>query len=145
MTADEVARRIVGTWRLVETYREESATGRRSAQMGRDAAGFITYTPEGQMNALITATPRGGPRTPSAEERAALHASMVGYAGRWEALDDAVRHHLEVAWTPGLVGDTFLRTVRFEDPDRLVLTSPPGPSAMDGVVGVVTIVWERAR
>jgi hypothetical protein len=142
MTADEVACRIIGTWRLVETYREDSATGRRSAQMGPEAVGFITYTPEGRMNALITATPRGGPRTPSATERAALHASMVGYAGRWEALEDAVRHHLEVAWTPGLVGDVFLRHVRFEAPARLVLTSPPGPSAMDGVVGVVTIIWE---
>ncbi len=129
----------------METYREESATGKRSAQMGAEAAGFITYTPEGRMNALITATPRGGPRTPSAEERAALHANMVGYAGRWEALEDAVRHHLEVAWTPALVGDVLLRNVRFEEPDRLVLTSPPGPSAMDGVVGVVTIVWERVR
>lgn len=143
MTAEEIAARIVGSWRLVETWRQEIGTGRRVAQMGPAPAGLITYTPAGRMHALLTATAEGGPRSPTDAERAALHASMVGYAGRWEAAADGVRHHVEVAWTPALVGDVFHRNVRFMPPDRLVLESLPGPSAMDGVLSVVTILWQR--
>ena len=144
MTRDEIERRILGTWQLVETFREELATGRRVAQFGTAPDGRITYTPEHRMMALVTAGGSGGARSPSEAERARLHGSMVAYAGRWEALDGAVRHHVEVSWQPATVGDVFLRHVRFEGTDRLVLTSPPGPSAMDGVESVVTIVWERA-
>ncbi|MBY0331932.1 MAG: lipocalin-like domain-containing protein [Acetobacteraceae bacterium] len=144
MTRDEIERRILGTWRLVETFREELATGRRVAQFGAAPEGRIAYTPEHRMMALVTAGGSGGARSPSEAERARLHGSMVAYAGRWEALDGAVRHHVEVSWQPATVGDVFLRHARFEGTDRLVLTSSPGPSAMDGVESVVTIVWERA-
>ncbi len=134
------AARLVGSWRLVETWREEAASGRREAQFGPAPSGWIVYTPEGRMMALITGSARHPPR--DAADRAALHASMLAYSGRYTAFADRVEHRIDVAWQPAVVGQTFIRFVRFEG-ERLVLTSPPGPSAVDGVVATVTVVWER--
>ena len=39
---------LVGTWRLV-SFEVRDAEGRVTYPLGRDAAGFITYTPDGHM------------------------------------------------------------------------------------------------
>ena len=136
-----IARRLVGTWRLLGCERQEVATGERSLPFGERPSGSITYTASGHMVALITRDGRKPPQ--SVAERAALHAGMLAYSGRWTVEDGSVRHRLEVSWQPATVGDTFIRHVTF-DGDRLILRSPPGPSAVDGVVAVVTVTWERA-
>lgn len=135
-----IGARLVGSWRLVETWREEAASGRREAQFGPDPRGWIIYTAEGRMMALITGSAWHPPR--DLADRAALHAGMLAYSGRYTAFADRVEHRIDVAWQPAVVGQTFTRFVRFEG-DRLILTSPPGPSAIDGVVATVTVVWER--
>ncbi len=138
---ERIRERLVGTWRLVSSQREEVATGRREDQFGPAPRGVITYTPDGHMMALLT---RGDPPPIRDDaDRAAQHRHMVAYAGRFEVVGDAVHHHVEVSWQPATVGTTFVRHVRFEGEDRLVLRSPPGPSAMDGLVAVVTITWRR--
>jgi hypothetical protein len=141
---EEIRRRPAGTWRLVDCHREEVATGRRrTQQFGANPTGVITYTASGHMTALITRGDRPASARSEAE-RAALHGAMLAYAGRWEVAGDTVRHRLEVSWQPATVGDSFVRHVAFEGERALILRSPPGPSAVDGAVAVVTVVWERA-
>ena len=141
MTEAEIRDRLVGSWRLLSCDREEMATGRRSAQFGPSPSGYITYAPSGHMMALITADGRAA--ASDAAGKAALHGSMLAYAGTWDVAGDAVRHRLEVSWQPATVGDTFVRHVAFEG-NRLILRSDPGPSALDGVLARVTVTWERA-
>ena len=136
-----IRERLVGTWRLVSSRREEVATGRGEEQLGAEPRGFITYTPSGHVMALLTRgdqAPIGGDA-----DRAAQHRAMVAYAGRYEVVGESVHHHVEVSWQPATVGTTFVRHVAFEGEDRLVLRSPPGPSAMDGLVSTITVTWRR--
>ena len=44
---------IVGTWKLV-SYWNVAATGEKSAPYGEHPAGFITYTADGRMSAIIS-------------------------------------------------------------------------------------------
>lgn len=136
----ELRERLVGVWRIVSVWREELATGRRVEQLGTAPLGLIIYTPSGHMSATLTSGERRSTDTDA--ERAAVHRSMVAYAGRYDVEGDAVLHRVEASWQPATVGTTFVRHVSF-DGDTMTLRSPPGPSAMDGVAAVINVVWRR--
>jgi lipocalin-like protein len=46
--------RLLGTWTLVSAVREEIPSGAKTEMFGQSPHGFINYSPDGRMIALIT-------------------------------------------------------------------------------------------
>jgi hypothetical protein len=139
---------IVGTWRLLSmTYRDKS-TGKEEDLWGKGPIGFLTYTPEGRMNAVIAAASRkvtteSVDQAPL-EEQAMLFRSCIAYAGTYSMTETGVIHHVEVASDPTWIGKDQTRFVHFEG-KRLVITGPPLQTVSDPTPRVLQLVWERVE
>src|SRR5690242_3828865 len=74
---------VLGTWKLKSWVREVMATGEKFNQMGEHPNGYLSYSADGRMYAIITADNRTKPSeaNPTAEERGKLHQTMSAYAG----------------------------------------------------------------
>src|SRR6266481_3925932 len=96
--------KLIGTWKLVSA-KITTDKGEVRDSWGPNPVGFLTYTADGRMNAILTFSNRP-PLSVSdfisapAEERAAAFASMTAYAGKFDVSGGKVSHHVEVASMP---------------------------------------------
>jgi len=140
--ADDRAK-IVGTWKIVSQEWEIQATGERQPSMGKNPTGYLIFTTEGRMMALITGEGRNPPKTD--QDRANLLTSMVGYTGMYTLEGDKLIYKVEVAWHPARVGTEQVRFCKF-DGARLHITSDWMPSTgVSSQMGRTIITWERAK
>lgn len=116
---------LSGAWRL-ESWTFEYDDGRPPEfPLGRQAQGLLLYTPGGQ----VSATLMSGGEPPQS----------LAYAGRYDLLDGAVHHSIEIASDPALVGLTTTRRIDREG-DRLTLS---GADFHGGTGRRQRIVWRR--
>src|SRR2546422_6473711 len=71
--------KLIGIWKLLSFETEFQATGERKPNFGKNPNGFVIFTPEGRMMAVLTAEGRKAPETD--EDRAALLRTMFAYTG----------------------------------------------------------------
>jgi hypothetical protein len=136
-----------GTWKLISSHRTIQATGVTRDSFGANPQGFIMYNRDGQMMVLMTQA--GRPRADSIEkmtdqQRQQLYSSMIAYAGTYEFDGRTIEHHINISWNELWNGTVQIRDVK-KDGDRLIYTTPPGPSPIDGSIGFTTLVWERVK
>lgn len=136
--------RLLGTWTLVSAVREEIPSGAKTDMFGPSPHGFINYSPDGRMIALITrgdrTAPANGRATPGEAE--ALFRSMLSYAGTYTVEDGVVTHHVDISWNESFTGGTQKRHFKL-DGDRLVLSTPPSHDPIDGKMSVRWMTWRR--
>jgi hypothetical protein len=138
---------LYGTYRLVSSQRRILDTGQVVDSYGKDPKGFIMYGRDGRFLGLIT---NGGrPKAPSiekitSEQREELFRTMVAYGGTYTFDGKKVEHHIDISWNEVWSGTTTIRDVTKEG-DRLILTTSPGPFALDGKMSVNTLVWEKVK
>lgn len=107
---------LVGTWKLISaTDTTDEGQVIRNAY-GLNPIGFLTYTPDGRMMAIITNGGRKPLSVPDwvgapVEERAQALATLVAYAGRYSLDGDKVTHHLEAAWMQNAVNMDLIRFI----------------------------------
>ena len=110
---------LVGTWSLLSWY-NRTEDGRRLYPLGKDATGYISYSPDGfvfvQMMAchrtLFTVNdPFGG----TAQEDSGAFKSQITYEGPYEYHGDHVIHRVTQASCPNWVGSAQVRQVEFID------------------------------
>jgi len=138
---------LVGTWKLVSVT-DTTDKGEVRDAYGRNPTGFLTYTADGRMMAIIT---KGGRKplsvrdrvSASAEERAEAFSSVVAYAGRYTFAGDRVIHHVEADVMPNLVSTDQVRFVVKLERSRVILRTPP--FLKDGVQITTELVWERMK
>jgi len=142
-SADDKAR-LVGTWTLVSAVREEIPSGVRTDMFGPIPRGFINYSPDGRMIALITRRDRSAPADgrATAAEAEALFRSMLSYAGTYAVGDGVVTHHVDISWNESYSGGAQQRHFAFEG-DRLILSTPQSHDPIDGRLSVRRMTWER--
>ena len=141
-------RTLVGTWKL------ESATittdkGEVRNSWGTHPIGFLTYTEDGRMSAILTRDDRK-PLSVSdfisapANERAEAFRSMTAYAGRFTFTGEKVVHHVEAASTPNDVGTDLTRLVKLDGDQLTVLVAKP---YLRGGIMVRSqeLVWKRLK
>jgi hypothetical protein len=136
--------RLIGTWTLVSAVREEIPSGTKTDQLGASPQGYLTYTPEGRMIALITRSDRKAPASgkATAAEAESLFRSMLSYGGTFSVAGDVVTHHVDISWNQSFTGGDQKRTFRF-DGDRLLLSTPQSLDPLDGKMSVRVMTWER--
>jgi Lipocalin-like domain len=135
--------RLIGTWTLMSAVREEIPSGAIDYMFGETPRGYINYSPEGRMIALITRSDRtapGGKPTPAEAE--ALYRSMLSYAGAYSIAGDVVTHHVDISWNQSFNGGEQKRHFRFEG-DRLILSTPQSRDPIDGKMSVRRMTWEK--
>ena len=144
MGHDEVD--LVGTWKLVSAWSTRQNV-ERVPLYGEHPIGFLTYTKEGRMIAIICDSER--PRLTSEDdlsvsdaERAAAYSSFGAYAGTFRIEGDAVIHHVEISSLQNWVGTDQVRRMRLEG-DRLTLWPPS--SVLGGELRGYELVWERIK
>ncbi len=136
--------RLLGTWKLVSSVREEIPSGAKTDMFGANPHGFINYGADGRMIALLTRgdrkAPASGKATPAEAE--ALFKSMLSYAGTYSVNGNEVTHHVDISWNESFTGSTQKRVVRFEG-NRLMLSTPQSLDPIDGKMSVRTMTWEK--
>jgi Lipocalin-like domain len=139
---------LVGTWKLVSAT-DTTDKGEVKDAYGQNPTGFITYTPDGRMMAIITNGGRKPLSTPDwvaapLEERAEAFATLVAYTGRYTFAGDRVIHHVEAAWMQNGVNTDQVRFIVKLEANRLTLRTPP---FLKGGAQIANeeLVWERLK
>jgi Lipocalin-like domain len=136
---------LYGTYRLVSTVTEMVDTGQIQTETNEN--GFITYGSDGRMSVLIIRGDRPKPESLAKmtdQQRADLFRTMVAYAGTYKFDGKTVEHHIDISANEISTGTINRRMVKREG-DRIVLTTPPSPRAMDGKITIMSLVWERVK
>jgi hypothetical protein len=134
--------KLVGTWKLVSASSTTSTGERSESPYGAQPAGFLTYTSDGRVSALISYDGRkslsygGG----SSEEQAEAFKTFLAYAGTYRLDGDKVIHHVEVSSIQNYVDKDLVRSVKFKD-DQIILLTPP--TRMNGKMQTIELVWQR--
>ena len=112
----------------------------RSSQIMYSADGYVgvVSTPAGRKKLANSGgrTDLGGA---TLEELVDATRAVTCYAGRFELKDGEVHHHVEMALSPNLVGQTMIRRVHFDGPN-LTLSARP-----DAQGNVRRILWRRVE
>ena len=139
-------RRLVGGWRL-RRWVAIDPTGNEVFPMGPGATGYLAYTADGTMIALMGAGDRpafasddvtGG----SDPERARAFESVIAYAGRYEVTADTVIHLVEASLFPNWIGTRQRRAWRL-DPSGSELTLTGTAIRQGGETRTHRLTWER--
>jgi Lipocalin-like domain len=137
--------KLVGTWKLVSASSTTSAGDRTESPYGPSPVGFLTYTADGRVTALISYGGRkslsvgAGPLAPL-EEQAEAFRTFLAYAGRYTLSGDKVTHSIEISSIQNFVDKNLVRSVKFEG-DRIILVTPPTP--VNGKIQTVELIWQR--
>jgi hypothetical protein len=111
---------------------------------GDHPVGFITYTSDGRIWAIIAEGERklltGDWVSAPANERAEAFAACLAYTGRYTVSGDRVVHHIEAATVENWVHTEQVRFFALKG-DRLTLRTPPLP--FRGARQTFEVVWER--
>jgi hypothetical protein len=135
---------FVGTWRLV-AWEMHDVQGQIRYPFGQMARGYLLYTNDGYMSAMLMAPDRrrfadGDLLRGDTAEQAAAAATYISYGGRYEVQGNTVVHHVEVSLFPNWVGSRQERAYTFSG-DRLTLST--APVLVQGSVEQAVLVWER--
>ena len=138
---------LVGAWRLVSVI-EVFEDGERRPEFGPNADGYLSYSPNGIVSAVLGSMDR--PASTSSDAQAASDGELVkmarpfiAYAGPFtiQPDSDTVTHHVDVAlFTNWQTGDQ-IRHVLVEK-DQLVISASPRTGA-DGRTFHSELTWGR--
>jgi hypothetical protein len=135
---------LVGTWRLVSAWSTTSSGERNDAPYGSGPSGFLTYSEDGRVTALISYGGRKplsvGSGSSALEEQAEAFKTFLAYAGRYTLSGDKVTHKIEISSIQNYVGKDLVRSVKFQD-DQIILLTPP--AMVNGKIQTVELIWQR--
>ena len=137
---------LIGTWKLKSYVREVAATGERYNERGEHPNGYLSYSADGRMYAIITWENRAAPGdvVPTNEERVKLFSTMISYAGTYTFDAEKVVHHVDISWNQNWTGTDQVRFYKL-DGNTLTITSAPARNFTDGRDGRSILVWERLK
>jgi hypothetical protein len=111
---------LVGVWKLISYLTEFQDGSPTRATFGEHPTGYIIFTREGRLMAIIEAEGRKAPSTDS--DRAALLKSLIAYSGKYRVEGNQWITSVDTAWNPAWDGTDQARTFRIVG-NRLMVTS----------------------
>ncbi len=109
---------LYGTWQLVSNTSTLVETGEHSDLFGPAPLGFLTYTPDGRMSAILCGSSRPKPSDLAKvtdEERLKLYRTMTAYAGTFTLVGSTVTHHVEISSNGTWTGTDQVRQLTLEE------------------------------
>ena len=134
--------KLVGAWKLVSASSTTSSGERNETPYGAKPLGFLTYTAEGRVTAMISYEGRkslsagGG----TIEEQAEAFKTFLAYAGRYTFGGDKVTHHVEISSIQNYVDRDLVRSIKLQG-DQITLITPP--TQVNGKNQTIELVWRR--
>jgi len=135
---------LVGVWKLLSYQTEFQDGSPKRAMFGEHPTGYIIFTVEGRLMALIEAEGRTTPSTDS--DRAALLKTLIAYSGKYRVEGNQWITRVDTAWNPAWDGTDQVRTFQIVG-NRLTVTSTwqqavnfPGSPLSRG-----SLVFERVK
>lgn len=142
MTEQQVRDRLLGAWKLVSMV-TVAPDGTTVNTLGEHPVGQISYTPGGQMSAVLQHTERpvlsgATARDATDAEVVAAWRTFIAYFGSYSIDADAgaVVHHVQGAYLPSMVGTDQVRYFTFTG-DLLTLR-PPATAT-----GSAEVTWQK--
>jgi hypothetical protein len=142
MTEQQVRDQLLGAWKLVSIVAIDP-DGTVTNTLGDNPVGQISYTPGGQMAAVLQHTDRpvlsgATARDATDAEVVAAWRTFIAYFGSYSIDLDAgaLVHHVQGSFLPSMVGTDQVRHFTFED-DRLVLQPPATGAAR------TKVTWQK--
>ena len=135
---------VIGAWKLV-TFDVDEGKGVEKPRFGPEPAGYLLYTENERMSAVLMGTRRAALKPPQSVGAPASGACVesvadfLAYAGRYEIKGDRVLHHVEVCVFTNLVGTTLERQFNITGDTLTIRTVPPEIWGSSNV-----LVWKRA-
>jgi|GEM_PF-1058628 hypothetical protein len=134
---------VVGAWNLV-SFDVDEGKGAEKPRFGPDPVGYLIYSADARMAAVLAGTHRPELRSPagtasSEEQRTQALVSFLAYAGRYEIRGDRVFHHVEVSVFTDLIGKTLERQFKITGDTLTIRTLPPEIWGSSNL-----LVWRRA-
>jgi hypothetical protein len=113
-------------------------------RFGPNPAGYLIYSADARMAAVLAGTHRPELKSPSATSasedlRTEALQNFLAYAGRYEVRGDRVFHHVEVSVFTNLVGTTLERQFNLVGDTLTIRTLPPEIWGNSNL-----LVWKRA-
>lgn len=137
----------LGTWALQAYTSEVVATGEKRYPLGEHPSGFLTYSSDCRMQAILLRGQRTAPVTapPTDAERVRLYDGLMAYAGDYSIDGNTVRHKIDASWNQVWTGTTQVRQFTIEGETLTVKTMPAANpfDARETTVGV--LVWTKVR
>jgi hypothetical protein len=136
---------LIGTWQLV-SWHNKHADGNKTYTLGKDAVGYLSYSPDGfvfvhlmaaNRDAYLENDPFGGTL---AEDSAAMK-SQITYTGVFDYSGQQVVHTVTCASCPNWVGTKQVRDVKFQGAELIL--SAAGAQLDRGIV-TAELLWKRA-
>lgn len=136
--------KLVGIWKLLSFENEFQDGSPRRAMYGQNPTGYIIFTAEGRMVAIIEGEGRKPPKTD--EDRATLLRTMFAYTGLYRLEGDKWITKVDVSWNPAWNGTDQLRFYKL-DGDRLQVTAmwQPNPNLPGSPVTRGVLQFERVK
>ena len=134
---------VVGAWSLVSFDVDEGKKDEKP-RFGPDPVGYLIYSANARMAAVLGGTHRPELRSPSgtASSEATRSESLLNflaYAGRYEIRGDRVFHHVEMSVFTNLIGTTLERQFSIVGDTLTIRTLPPEIWGSSNL-----LVWRRA-
>lgn len=136
---------LVGTWMLTAVEVRYS-DGEVKYPYGKHPQGYLVYTEDGFMSAVITEQERspftvddifGG----TVEEQAQAARTYLSYCGPYSVHENEVIHHVDLSLFPNWMGQEQLRYIESVDDNQLVLRAMP--LLLAGRQGTSYLIWHR--
>ena len=137
------AQQLVGVWKLQTYYAEFQDTGETKAAFGANPNGYIIFTPDGRMMALLTAEGRKAPQTDA--DRVQAFRSMSAYPGTYRLEEDRWITTVDVSWNEAWTGTAQMRFYRLDGDTLTVTTAWRSNVIYDGRITRSTLTWIRAK
>jgi hypothetical protein len=138
---------LYGTWRLVSYYQEIPATGEKIDIFGKAPIGFLGYSRDGRMSAILAKEGRPKPADLTKvtdAERVELFKTVIAYAGTFKFDGKTVTHYLDISWNETWTGTAQVRNVRLEG-GKLYISTNPIPRPEDGKIVIGVLTWEKVK
>jgi hypothetical protein len=135
---------LLGTWKLQSLVFEAMATGQRSSPFGDHPVGYLSYSPDGRMYAIVAAEDRPKPRDlfPTDAEKVKLYETFLAYAGTYRVDGEKVIHHVDTSWNQSWTGTDLVRFYKL-DGNTLTITTARAQSPFGE--GQFILVWEKVQ
>jgi hypothetical protein len=138
---------LYGTWRLVSYTQEILATGEKIDIFGKTPSGFLSYSRDGRMYAILAKGDRPKPTDLTKmtdEQRAELFKTVIAYAGTFTFDGKVATHRVDISWNENWTGTAQVRNIKLEG-DKLYLSTNPIPRPEDGKVVISVVGWEKVK
>jgi hypothetical protein len=135
---------LIGVWQLISYQTEFQDGSPKRAMFGEHPTGYIIFTREGRLMAVIEAEGRKAPSTDS--DRATLLKSLVAYSGKYRIEGNRWIASIDTAWNPAWDGTDQVRSFQIVG-NRLTVTSTwqAAPNFPGSPLSRGTLLFERVK